>query len=42
VYATSRQFETPGGPVAASLVVSTALAGATTPLIMTPTALSFR
>jgi predicted permease len=35
VYLMSRQFDTLGGPVAASLVLSTALAAATTPLILT-------
>src|SRR2546425_1209120 len=34
VYLMSRQFETLGGPVAASLVLSTALAAVTTPLIL--------
>ena len=34
VYLMSRQFGTLGGPVAASLVVSTALAAVTTPLIL--------
>ena len=34
VYLMSRQFDTLGGPVAASLVVSTALAALTTPLIL--------
>jgi malonate transporter len=34
VYLMSRQFNTLGGPVAASLVLSTALAAATTPLIL--------
>ncbi len=34
VYLMSRQFDTLGGPVAASLVMSTALAAATTPLIL--------
>jgi len=34
VYLMSRQFNTLGGPVAASLVISTALAAATTPLIL--------
>jgi predicted permease len=34
VYLMSRQFETLGGPVAASLVLSTALAAATTPLLL--------
>jgi hypothetical protein len=34
----SRQFNTLGGPVAASLVISTALAAATTPLILAFTA----
>jgi malonate transporter and related proteins len=38
VYLMSRQFETLGGPVAASLVISTALAAATTPLILALTA----
>ncbi|MDQ6916726.1 MAG: AEC family transporter [Pseudomonadota bacterium] len=38
VYLMSRQFETLGAPVAASLVVSTALAAATTPLILAITA----
>lgn len=38
VYLMSRQFETLGGPVAASLVISTALAAATTPLILAFTA----
>jgi malonate transporter len=35
VYLMSRQFDTLGAPVAASLVLSTALAAATTPLILT-------
>jgi malonate transporter len=30
----SRQFDTLGGPVAASLVLSTALAAVTTPLVL--------
>jgi hypothetical protein len=30
----SRQFNTLGGPVAASLVISTVLAAATTPLLL--------
>ncbi len=34
VYLMSRQFDTLGGPVAASVVISTALAAATTPLIL--------
>ena len=34
VYLMSRQFNTLGGPIAASLVISTALAAATTPLIL--------
>ena len=34
VYLMSRQFNTLGGPIAASLVTSTALAAATTPLIL--------
>jgi len=34
VYLMSRQFDTLGGPVAASLLFSTALAAATTPLIL--------
>lgn len=34
VYLMSRQFNTLGGPVASSLVISTALAAATTPLIL--------
>jgi malonate transporter and related proteins len=34
VYLMSRQFDTLGGPVAASLVLSTALAAATTPLLL--------
>jgi malonate transporter len=34
VYLMSRQFDTLGGPVAASLVISTALAAATTPVIL--------
>jgi predicted permease len=34
VYLMSRQFDTLGGPVAASLVLSTALAAATTPLAL--------
>jgi predicted permease len=38
VYLMSRQFNTLGGPVAASLVMSTALAAATTPLILAFTA----
>ncbi|HSS71218.1 MAG TPA: AEC family transporter [Casimicrobiaceae bacterium] len=35
VYLMSRQFDTLGGPVAASLVLSTAFAAVTTPLILT-------
>jgi malonate transporter and related proteins len=38
VYLMSRQFDTLGGPVAASLVISTALAAVTTPLILALTA----
>lgn len=38
VYLMSRQFDTLGGPVAASLVLSTAIAAASTPLILTLTA----
>jgi len=38
VYLMSRQFNTLGGPVAASLVMSTALAAATTPMILALTA----
>jgi hypothetical protein len=34
----SRQFDTLGGPIAASLLISTALAAATTPLILALTA----
>lgn len=34
VYLKSRQFNTPGGPVAASLVISTVLAAATTTLLL--------
>ena len=34
VYLMSRQFDTLGGPVASSLVVSTALAAATTPIVL--------
>jgi hypothetical protein len=34
VHLMSRQFDTLGGPVAASLVLSTALAAVTTPLIL--------
>lgn len=34
VYLMSRQFETLGGPIAASLVLSTALAAVTTPLLL--------
>jgi predicted permease len=34
VYLMSRQFDTLGGPVGASLIISTALAAATTPLIL--------
>jgi len=34
VYLMSRQFDTLGGPVAASLVLSTLLAAATTPLVL--------
>jgi malonate transporter and related proteins len=34
----SRQFDTLGGPIAASLLISTALAAATTPLILGLTA----
>jgi predicted permease len=35
VYLMSRQFDTLGGPVAASLILSTALAAVTTPLVLT-------
>ena len=42
VYLMSRQFEVLGGPVAASLVISTALAALTTPLVLALTAASFR
>ena len=35
VYLMSRQFKTMEGPVAASLVISTALAALTTPLVLT-------
>jgi hypothetical protein len=35
VYLMSRQFDTLGGPVAASLVISTVLAAVTTPLLLT-------
>jgi malonate transporter and related proteins len=38
VYLMSRQFDTLGGPIAASLLISTALAAATTPLILALTA----
>ena len=38
VYLMSRQFDTLGGPIAASLLMSTALAAATTPLILALTA----
>jgi hypothetical protein len=34
VYLMSRQFDTLGAPIAASLVISTALAAATTPLTL--------
>jgi predicted permease len=34
VYLMSRQFKVLEGPVAASLVISTALAGMTTPLVL--------
>ena len=34
VYLMSRQFETKGGAIAASLVLSTALGAATTPLLL--------
>jgi hypothetical protein len=34
----SRQFDTLGGPIAASLLISTVLAAATTPLILALTA----
>ena len=34
VYLMSRQFDTLGGPIAASLILSTALAAVTTPLIL--------
>jgi predicted permease len=42
VYLMSRQFGTLGGPVAASLVISTAIAAASTPLLLALSALSFR
>ena len=42
VYLMSRQFNTLGGPVASSLVISTAISAATTPLILALTAASFR
>jgi len=35
IYLMSRQFNVLGGPVAASLLMSTALAAVTTPLILT-------
>ena len=35
VYLMSRQFDTLGGPVAASLVLSTALGAVTAPVILT-------
>jgi predicted permease len=40
VYLMSRQFGTPGGPVATSLVLSTALAAITTPLVLALSAIS--
>jgi predicted permease len=42
VYLMSRQFNTLGGPVASSLVISTAIAAVTTPVILALTAASFR
>jgi malonate transporter and related proteins len=42
VYLMSRQFNALGGPIAASMLVSTALAAATTPLVLALTAASFR
>jgi malonate transporter and related proteins len=42
VYLMSRQFDTLGGTVASSLVISTAISAATTPLILTLVAASFR
>ncbi len=42
VYLMSRQFNTLGGPIAASMLVSTALASVTTPLVLALTAASFR
>jgi malonate transporter len=42
VYLMSRQFNTLGGPVAASLVLSTAMAAVSTPLILTLTAATLR
>jgi predicted permease len=42
VYLMSRQFYTLGGPVAASLVLSTAMAAASTPLVLSLTAVTLR
>jgi predicted permease len=42
VYLMSQQFDTLGGPVAASLLISTAVAAATTPLLLSLSAASFR
>jgi malonate transporter len=42
VYLMSRQFNVLGGPVASSLVISTAIAAATTPMILALVAASFR
>ena len=42
VYLMSQQFDTLGGPVASSLLVSTALAALTTPLLLASSAASFR
>jgi malonate transporter len=41
VYLMSRQFNVLGGPVASSLVISTAIAAVTTPMILALTAASF-
>jgi malonate transporter and related proteins len=42
VYLMSRQFNTLGGPVASSLVISTAISAVTTPMILALVAASFR
>jgi malonate transporter len=40
VYLMSREFDTLGGPIASSLVLSTAIAAATVPIVLAVTALA--